>query len=161
MADELLTLLAGVSVAALVAGDAVRTVFHLDVFASAEGLLALFAAKPVAHDVRAEPGGERGGGGRRARAGGEDKNRHRSQQLTERECPRVGVCPAAGLDQNRPSIRLQLHFLPRNNGCPSFLPNSVPAVRFLQTHLWEASQGGGGLIGGRTCPHIQEEPVCS
>lgn len=53
MADELFALLAGVGVQALVAGDAVRTVLHLDVFASTEGLLALFAAKLVAHDAGA------------------------------------------------------------------------------------------------------------
>lgn len=51
VADELFTLLAGVGVQALVAGDAVRPVLHLDVFASTEGLLAVFAAELVAHDV--------------------------------------------------------------------------------------------------------------
>lgn len=60
VADELFTLLAGVGVQAVVAGDAVRTVLHLDVFASTEGHLALSAAKLIAHDV----------GGSRARAGG-------------------------------------------------------------------------------------------
>lgn len=50
MADELLTLLAGVGEQAVVAGDAVRTVLHLDVFASTQGLLALLAAQLVAHD---------------------------------------------------------------------------------------------------------------
>lgn len=63
VADELFTLLAGVGVQAVVAGDAVRTVLHLDVFASTEGLLALFAAKLIAHDV----------GGSRARAVGGGK----------------------------------------------------------------------------------------
>lgn len=63
VADELFTLLAGVGVEAVVAGDAVRTVLHLDVFASTEGLLALFAAKLIAHDV----------GGSRARAGGGER----------------------------------------------------------------------------------------
>lgn len=51
MADELFTLLAGVGVQALVAGDAVRPVLHLDVSASTEGLLAALAAQLVAHDV--------------------------------------------------------------------------------------------------------------
>lgn len=51
VSDELFTLLAGVGVQALVAGDAVRTVLHLDVFASTEGLLAVLAAELVAHGV--------------------------------------------------------------------------------------------------------------
>lgn len=51
VADELFTLLAGVGVQALVAGDAVRTVLHLDVFMSTEGRLAPSTAQLVTHDV--------------------------------------------------------------------------------------------------------------
>lgn len=51
MTDDFFTFLAGVGVQAVVAGDAVRLVLHLDVFASAQGLLAVFAVELVAHDV--------------------------------------------------------------------------------------------------------------
>lgn len=51
MADDFFTFLAGVGVQAVVAGDAVRLVLHLDVFASAQGLVAVFAVELVTHDV--------------------------------------------------------------------------------------------------------------
>lgn len=51
MADDFFTDVAGVGIQAVVAGDAVRVVLHLDVFASAQGLVAVFAAELVAHDV--------------------------------------------------------------------------------------------------------------
>lgn len=50
VADDLLALLAGVGVQAVVAGDAVRLVLHLDVLASAQGLVAVLAVEAVAHD---------------------------------------------------------------------------------------------------------------
>lgn len=120
MADELLTLLAGVSVAALVAGDAVRTVFHLDVFASAEGLLALFAAKPVAHDVRAEPGGERGGGGRRARAGGGGQEQTQVTAV-DRERMSPSGCLSGGGAGSEPSKHPPAASLPAPQQWLSFL----------------------------------------
>lgn len=45
------TLLAGVGIQAVVAGDAVRVVLHLDVFASIQGLVAVLAVESVTHDV--------------------------------------------------------------------------------------------------------------
>lgn len=51
MADDFFTFLAGVGVQAVVAGDAVRVVVHLDVFASAQGLVAVLAVESVTHDV--------------------------------------------------------------------------------------------------------------
>lgn len=51
MTDDFFTLLAGVGIQAVVAGDAVRVVLHLDVFASAQGLVAVLAVEPVTHDV--------------------------------------------------------------------------------------------------------------
>lgn len=89
MADDLLALLAGVGVQAVVAGDAVRLVLHLDVLASAQGLVAVPAVETVAHDDDSgggggftgsdsefaiggeEGGGERGRGGGRARLEGQ------------------------------------------------------------------------------------------
>lgn len=50
MADDFFTFLAGVGVQAVVAGDAVRLVLHLDVFASAQGLVAVSAVELVTHD---------------------------------------------------------------------------------------------------------------
>lgn len=50
VADDLLALLAGVGMQAVVAGDAVRFVLHLDVLASAQGLVAVLAVEAVAHD---------------------------------------------------------------------------------------------------------------
>lgn len=51
MADDFFTFLAGVGIQAVVAGDAVRVVLHLDVFASAQGLVAVFAVEAVTHYV--------------------------------------------------------------------------------------------------------------
>ncbi len=51
MTDDLFTLLAGVGIQAVVAGDAVRVVLHLDVLASAQGLVAVFAVEAVTHGV--------------------------------------------------------------------------------------------------------------
>lgn len=51
MTNDFFTFLAGFGVQAVVAGDAVRRVLHLDVFASAQGLLAVFAVELVTHDV--------------------------------------------------------------------------------------------------------------
>lgn len=51
MADDFFTFLAGIGVQAVVTGDAVRVVLHLDVFASAQGLVTVFAVEPVTHDV--------------------------------------------------------------------------------------------------------------
>lgn len=51
MADDFFTFLAGVGVQAVIAGDAVRAVLHLDVFASTQGLVAVFAVEAVTHDV--------------------------------------------------------------------------------------------------------------
>lgn len=51
MTDDFFTFLAGVGIQAVVAGDAVRAVLHLDVFASTQGLVAVFAVEPVTHDV--------------------------------------------------------------------------------------------------------------
>lgn len=50
VADDLLALLAGVGMQAVVAGDAVRFVLHLDVLASAQGLVAVLAVEAVTHD---------------------------------------------------------------------------------------------------------------
>lgn len=49
MTNDFFTFLAGVGVQAVVAGDAVRVVLHLDVFASVQGLVAVFAVKAVTH----------------------------------------------------------------------------------------------------------------
>lgn len=49
VADDLLALLAGVGMQPVVAGDAVRFVLHLDVLASAQGLVAVLAVEAVAH----------------------------------------------------------------------------------------------------------------
>ncbi len=51
MTDDFFTLLAGVGIQAVVAGDAVRAVLYLDVFASAQGLVAVLAVEPVTHGV--------------------------------------------------------------------------------------------------------------
>lgn len=51
MTDDFFTFLAGVGVQAVVAGDAVRVVLHLDVFASTQGLVAVFAVELVTHVV--------------------------------------------------------------------------------------------------------------
>lgn len=51
MTDDVFTFLAGVGIQAVVAGDAVGVVLHLDVLASVEGLVAVFAVKPFTHDV--------------------------------------------------------------------------------------------------------------
>lgn len=51
VSDDLLTLLAGVGVQLVVAGDAVRLGLHLDVFASVQGLVAVLAIEAVAHDA--------------------------------------------------------------------------------------------------------------
>lgn len=51
MTDDFFTFLAGVGIQAVVAGDAVRVVLHRDVFASAQGLVAVFAVELVTHDV--------------------------------------------------------------------------------------------------------------
>lgn len=51
MTNDFFTFLAGFGVQAVVAGDAVRLVLHLDVFASTQGLLAVFAVELVTHDV--------------------------------------------------------------------------------------------------------------
>lgn len=51
MADDFFAFLAGVGMQVFVAGDAVRVVLHLDIFASAQGLVAVFAAELVTHDV--------------------------------------------------------------------------------------------------------------
>lgn len=51
MADDFFAFLAGVGVQAVVAGDAVRVVLHLDVLASAQGLVAVFAVEALTHDV--------------------------------------------------------------------------------------------------------------
>lgn len=50
VANDLLALLAGVGMQAVVAGDAVGFVLHLDVLASAQGLVAVLAVEAVAHD---------------------------------------------------------------------------------------------------------------
>lgn len=96
VADDLLALLAGVGMQAVVAGDAVRFVLHLDVLASAQGLVAVLAVEAVTHDddlllsltscageggftgnsselaiSGEEGGGERGRGGGRVRLGGQ------------------------------------------------------------------------------------------
>lgn len=51
MTDDFFTFLAGVGVQTVVAGDAVRVVLHLDVFASTQGLVAVFAVELVTHVV--------------------------------------------------------------------------------------------------------------
>ena len=43
MADDFFTLLAGFGIQAVVAGDAVGLLLHLDVFSPAQGLVACFA----------------------------------------------------------------------------------------------------------------------
>lgn len=50
VANHLVALLAGVGVQAVIAGDAVRFVLHLDVLATAQRLVAVLAVKTVAHD---------------------------------------------------------------------------------------------------------------
>lgn len=52
MADDFFTFLAGVGVQAVVAGDAVRVLLHLDVLASVQGLVAVLAVEPFTHDFR-------------------------------------------------------------------------------------------------------------
>lgn len=49
--DDFFTFLAGVGVEAVVAGDAVRLVLHLDVFASIQGLVTVFAVEAITHDA--------------------------------------------------------------------------------------------------------------
>lgn len=51
VANDLLTFLAGVGVQAVVAGDAVRFLLHLDVLASVQGLVTVSAVEAVAHGV--------------------------------------------------------------------------------------------------------------
>lgn len=109
VADDLLALLAGVGVQAVVAGDAVRFVLHLDVLASAQGLVAVPAVEAVAHDddlllsptscgaeggftgnsselaISGEEGGgggERGRGGGRVRLGGRNGKQDEGRQTT-------------------------------------------------------------------------------
>lgn len=51
MTDDFFTFLAGLGVQAVIAGDAVRVVLHLDVLASIQGLVAVFAVEAVTHGV--------------------------------------------------------------------------------------------------------------
>lgn len=51
VADDFFTFLAGVGVQAVVAGDAVGIVLHLDVLASVQRLVAVMAVESVTHDV--------------------------------------------------------------------------------------------------------------
>lgn len=51
MSDDFFTLLAGFGIQAVIAGDAVGLLLHLDVFSPAQGLIACFAVETVAHDV--------------------------------------------------------------------------------------------------------------
>lgn len=55
MTDDFLTLLAGFGVQAVIARDAVRLLLHLDIFASAQGLLTVFAVKLVTHGFCLRP----------------------------------------------------------------------------------------------------------
>lgn len=50
MTNDFFTFLAGVGIQPVVAGDAMRVAFHLDVL-SAQGLVAVLAVEPVTHDV--------------------------------------------------------------------------------------------------------------
>lgn len=51
MTDDFFTLLAGVGIQTVIAGDTVRLVLHLYVLASAQGFVAVFAVELVTHDV--------------------------------------------------------------------------------------------------------------
>jgi len=57
VADDLFTFLAGVGEHPVVAGDAVGVVLHLDVFASAQGLVAVLAVEALTHGVFLLAGG--------------------------------------------------------------------------------------------------------
>lgn len=55
MTDDFFALLARVGMQPVVAGDAVRVVLHLDVFASTQGLLTVLAVEAVTHGVSLWP----------------------------------------------------------------------------------------------------------
>lgn len=99
MADDFFAFLAGVGIQVVVAGDAVRVVLHLDVFASAQGLVAVFAAELVTHDVFLWPTSFRtensqarfrihyleGGGVRLAKRREEGRMRDKGRQFLEKK----------------------------------------------------------------------------